>query len=224
MPSRIEPLITDCIYHVFNKTIDKKEILGEDFGDLMLKISSYYKSSKAKVSYSRLKEIDPIIRDQIFKRVYSRKFFRIEIFSYCLMSTHFHFLLKQKKDNGIAKFISDTLNAFTRTVNLITERKGPLFLTQFKAVRIKNEEQLIHVSRYIHLNPYSSGLVNNFDDLISYKWSSLKNYLLGEKSNLVDINYLLSIFNNDRKRYKKFIFDNADYQRNLDWIKHVENF
>jgi putative transposase len=65
------------------------------------------------------------------------------------------------------------------------KRKGHLFLGQFKAVRIETDEQLLHLTRYIHLNPYSSFVVKKSRGFNFYKWSSLPEYLNKTSSFLI---------------------------------------
>ena len=224
MPRRSEPLITGEIYHIFNKTIESKEIFNnKSAGNLMLVLLNYYKSLQATLSYSKLKLVDPQIREQILRKIRDKKSHKVEIYCFCLMPTHFHFLLKQKVNNGISKFIADIINSLTKTFNLINERTGPIFIPRFKSVRIRNEEQLKHVFRYIHLNPYSSQLVNDFESLKKYRFSSLIDYLKRYKiHNFVDRDFFLRLFNGNKNRLKKFIFDRADYQRSLETIKYIE--
>lgn len=50
-------------------------------------------------------------------------------------------------------------NSYTRFYNLRHERAGDLFQGVFKAVYVETEEQLIHLSRYIHLNPMASFII-----------------------------------------------------------------
>lgn len=71
----------------------------------------------------------------------------------------------------------DTINALTRFYNIGKKRKGPLFFPQFRSRQILTQEQLIHVSRYLHLNPYSAGLVKTLSQLETYQPSSLHQYL-----------------------------------------------
>lgn len=101
---------------------------------------------------------------------------QIEILGFCLMNNHYHFLLKQKTQNGISRFISNLQNGYAKYFNIKTERTGPLFQPMFQSVRIATDEQLLHVSRYIHLNP-STGYVVEINKLGEYPWSSLSCYL-----------------------------------------------
>ncbi|MBI2641202.1 transposase [Candidatus Roizmanbacteria bacterium] len=158
---------------------------------------------------------------KLLKKIAQIKYFRVEILAYCLMPTHFHFLIKQKKHNGISKFMADIVNSFTRYFNLRNERKGPLFLPRFKSVLVATDNQLMHVSRYIHLNPYSSGLIKNINSLNDYQWSSFGEYLLHEQK-LCNTKLVLSLFRGKENSYKKFIEDNADYQRSLEKLKYLK--
>ena len=103
--------------------------------------------------------------------------------------------------------------------NLKHKRIGPLFQSMFKAVRIETDDQLLHVSRYIHLNPSTSYIVD-IEKLSAFHWSSFPEYL-GERSSLfVNYEIILSLVGGKQK-YKDFIFDQAEYQRELDKIKHL---
>ena len=89
----------------------------------------------------------------------------------------------------------------------------------FKNVLVEREEQLLHLSRYIHLNPYSSRVVEELDDLYKYEWSSLTEYLGGSEDYFCDKEMIMSYFKTNES-YKKFVSDRADYQREL---KEIEN-
>jgi len=218
-------LSNEQYYHVFNKTIESKQIFTNNhLPSTFLEISRYYRSLKARLRFSDYKRLIDINKNLILKEILISAYFKVEILSYCLMQTHFHFLLKQLSENGISKFIGDTLNSFTRYFNIKFERKGPIFLPRFKAVLIKSEEQLKHVSRYIHLNPYSDGLIKSIDKLENYPWSSFKEYFPNSSQKLSNPDFILGLFNNDKLRYKKFVFDNADYQKSLEHIKHIDRW
>lgn len=72
------------------------------------------------------------------------------------MPNHFHLLIKQTEQNGISEFVGKFSNSYTKYYNTKHNRVGALLQGQLKAVLIESGEQLIHVSRYIHLNPTSS--------------------------------------------------------------------
>ena len=123
------------------------------------------------------------------------------------MPNHFHFLLEQKEDKGISKFLSNLQNSYTKFFNISHERDGSLFSDQFKAVRIETDEQLIHVSRYIHLNPHTGFVVKSLKELEEYPWSSFPDYLQTPRE-FVDTEFILSFFGNSQK-YIKFVSTNS---------------
>lgn len=225
MPIRTEALVRGGIYHVFNKTLDKLNVFENNNNAYSFtQRLKYYRSVKAKVSFSKLKNSNQDFQRKMWNDVFFKKYFKVEILVYCLMPNHFHFLLKQITGNGVTKFMSDILNSFTRYFNLKYERKGPAFLTQFKARAIKNEQVLIHVSRYIHLNPYLSGLVREPPDLKYYQFSSFKEYVYKTRSSLSETNLILSLFHYNRKRYKDFVLNQAEHQKTLEYAKHAEKW
>src|SRR5258706_16455772 len=97
----------------------------------------------------------------------------VEIIAYCFMLNHFHFLIRQIREGGITEFVSKISNSYTKYFNVKYERVGPLLQGEFQAVHIETDEQLIHVSRYIHLNPTVNFIAKTLDD---YPWSSFHEY------------------------------------------------
>jgi len=133
------------------------------------------------------------------------------------MPNHFHFLIRQSKENGISKFMSLISNSYTKYFNTKYKRVGPLLQGTFKAVLIESDELLVHVSRYIHLNPIISGLVKDLED---YRWSSYLEYIKPIDT-FCSINEILGFFTpNEREKYKKFVENQIDYGRKLEKIKH----
>lgn len=220
MPYRVVPIVTDEIYHVFNRGVAKMPIFSSSnhfyrFLDLI----NYYRFQDTPVSYSQFKEIEKDTRDRILGRLVKDNKKLIQILAFCLMDNHYHFLLKQVVDKGIAKFVSNLQNAYAKYFNVKSERIGPLFQPMFKSVRITTDEQLLHVSRYIHLNP-STGYLVEIKDLEKYPWSSLSSYLEGKaKYSFIDSDLILGLIS--KRKYKEFVYDQADYQRKLDRIKHL---
>ena len=81
---------------------------------------------------------------------------------------HLHLILRQLADNGISKFMANLSDSYVSCFNVKHKRKGPLFQGRFKAITVESDEQLIHLSRYIHLNPYTSYVVKTIPELFSY--------------------------------------------------------
>ena len=143
----------------------------------------------------------------------------VDIVCFVLMPNHFHMIVRQTYDNGITTFLRHTANSYTKFINTKHHRPGPLFQGEFKAVRIETNEQLLHVSRYIHLNPYVSSVVRK-EDLRSYPWSSFPAYLGNTALPYLTLGIVLDQFSS-RQPYDAFVFDHADYAKKLENIKHL---
>jgi len=209
-----EPLITGEIYHVFSKSIAGFIIFNNEteFSRTISAIK-YYKIVKpatrfalcvnAKNSDIQLNKFDK--NDNI-----------VDIIAYCIMPTHIHFVLKQAKDKGISTFMNNLLNSYTRYFNTKHKRKGPLWESRFKRILVKTDEQLLHLTRYIHLNPVTAYLVEK-----PHMWafSSYKEYLSNSSGNKI-CNYA-DILDIEPVDYKSFTEERILDQRELAKIKEL---
>jgi len=143
----------------------------------------------------------------------------VTIIAYCLMPNHFHLLLKQNITDGIRSAVSNIQLGYAKYLNKKYSKKGPVFMTRYQAVLITSEEQLIHTSRYIHLNPVSSGIIK-IEDLVGYPYTSLPYFLsrTTQDDNVISKREILAYFKSP-DAYHKFIYDQADYQKKLQLIK-----
>lgn len=221
MPGRKVPLVNNEIYHILNKGISLQPtfLIKRDYHRALQTIF-YYQNQKPPVKYSRFLSLSNKQREIILDNLKKQGLILVEIIAFCLMPNHFHFLLKQITDGGISKFIGNFTNSYTRYFNTKNKREGALFRGKFKAVRIESDEQLLHVSRYIHLNPYSSYVIKTLGELENYSYSSLPEYLQKLPNNFCQKEIILDQFKNINS-YKNFVFDQADYQRELENIKHL---
>jgi putative transposase len=84
--------------------------------------------------------------------------------AYCLMPNHYHLLLRQDSDTPISELMQDVFNRYAKALNKWAGRSGTLFEERFKAKHVDKEEYLMHLCRYIHLNPLKAGLVRSVDE------------------------------------------------------------
>lgn len=198
-------------YHVFNRGVEKRlTFLDKRDYRRFIETLYYYQFENPKTRFS-LRNRPSLIREGKGTNSLS-----VEIVCYCLMPNHFHLLLKQVVENGVSIFLSKIANSHTKYFNTKYKRIGPLFQGSFKGVRMEDEEQLNHVSRYIHLNPLIDYLV---EDLLKYEYSSYPEFL-GQKSEFCKSRYILDRFNSSSD-YAKFVLDQEDYGRT---IKQIERF
>ncbi|MBI2011759.1 transposase [Candidatus Daviesbacteria bacterium] len=208
MPYRTTPFVNQHFYHVYNRGSEKRRIF-EDRRDYQrfLKTLTYYQleGPKPKLShFFKYKNFNPLKAKKI-----------VDILAYCLMSNHFHLLLKQVKEGGISEMITKLSLSYTKYYNTKYDRVGPLFQGQFKAVLIESDEQLLHVSRYIHLNPIVSLLTKSLD---KFDWSSSHEYF-NRNDGICSKKDILSFFPSPRD-YQQFVLDQVDYGKHLEEIKH----
>ncbi|OGK45561.1 hypothetical protein A3I50_03535 [Candidatus Roizmanbacteria bacterium RIFCSPLOWO2_02_FULL_37_9] len=225
MPGRPHPLLTDYTYHVFNKTIDQKRLFEDkDLCQMFLNIIWHYRSTNSYLRFSNFKKLPEELRKPYAKKINDKRSFRISILAYCIMPTHYHFLLRQNQNTGISRFVSQIQNSFTRYFNRKHERSGPIFLQTFKSKPIISEEQLKHISRYVHLNPYSGRIITLIEDVREYPWSSFSDYISLSKAKLSEPENVLSFFKNNKERYRKFVLDNSAHQKMLEYCKYAEKW
>lgn len=210
MPGRLTPLVNGEYYHVYNRGSEKRDIYlkSRDY-ERFLETIHYYQFIGPKPKFSQFTKANLYQ----FKPIQANKL--VEIISYCLMPNHFHFLLRQLKDDGISIFMSQLCNSYTKYFNTKYNRIGPLLQGRFKSVLIENDEQLIHTSRYIHLNPVVSKLVARLEQ---YPWSSYFEYISNTKG-LCSTKEVLNFFPS-KEKYRKLLEDQIDYGTTLEIIKH----
>ena len=216
MPYRKTPLISGPYYHIFNRGIDRQPTFHtkRDY-ERALQTLSYYRPSTNSVKYSQFLKKPLDERQNILDSITDVPH-QVTIVAYCLMPNHFHLLLKQNEDSGISRFMSNFQNSYAKYFNVKHKRTGSLFDRQFKAVLIESENQLLHLTRYIHLNPYSSHAISK-EEIVTYPYSSLPEYLSGNYK-LSNPNQVIDI---NSKRYERFVLDHSDYQQRLESLKHL---
>ena len=97
--------------------------------------------------------------------------FRLETHAFCLMSNHYH-LLVRTPDAGLGRAMRHLNGVYTQRVNRLAERDGPLFRGRYRAILVDNQTYQLRVSRYIHLNPVGARLVDSPQDYVhsSYRY------------------------------------------------------
>jgi putative transposase len=97
----------------------------------------------------------------------------LDIVAYCLMPNHYHLLVYLKTDN-LSSLIQPFSLAYTKAINKRYGRVGSLFQGRFQGIHVDKNEYLLHLSRYIHLNPVSAGIAKKSED---WEFSSYPEYV-----------------------------------------------
>lgn len=221
MPYRTIPLVKGEYYHVYNRGVAFQNVFRNkrDYERFLLCLH-YYQFSTVPIRLSKFLQIQQAEREVIFKKITASSNDKIvDVVAYCLMPNHFHFLLKQNTEDGISRFLRLTVNSYARYFNTKYKRVGSLFQGMFKVVHVETDEQLLHLSRYIHLNPLVSYLVKE-QDFLAYPWSSLQEYTKGAAI-ISNPKPILENFSGNQD-YRDFVLDQAGYGRELEKIKHLK--
>lgn len=210
MPYRSIHFVNQSFYHTFNRGVEKRQIFSseKDF-ERFLQTIYYYQFSGPKPRFST------------HKRFHAKDFYKnpkiVEIICYCLMPNHFHLLIRQLKTGGLQEFVRKSINSYTKYYNVKYKRIGPLCQGEFKATTVETDEQLLHLSRYIHLNPYVSDLVKDPKD---YNYSSYP-YFIGLKEDSISVKEPILNYFRKPGDYKAFVSDHQSYAKELERIKHL---
>lgn len=211
MASKPRLFDTNLFYHVFNCGVGKRKIFtsAKDY-QRFFGVCLFYLYDQ-RLSFSEFQRLVPGARE-VYLQANPRNLqtLRVRILSYCLMPNHFHFLIRQARENGISIFLSDIQNSYTKYFNIKNERIGNLLQGPFKFKEITDDESVLQVSRYIHLNPLASSKANangSLKEPEDYLYSSYCEWFKPDKSGLVDKEQLLEwleIVGGIRK-YKEFV-------------------
>ncbi len=104
------------------------------------------------------------------------------LYGYCLMSNHFHLLLRPIEAT-ISRIVQSLLVSHTQRYHRHHRSGGHVWQGRFKSPVIQDDEHLLTVLRYIEANPLRAQLVERADD---YPWSSYRVHGAGQKDELVD--------------------------------------
>lgn len=218
---RADPLETGEVYHVMNKSIADFKIFHTANDYLRMKqMMRYFQIRDVLPKFSQFRELKWVQDkgfDDAFLEMTEGSKCHIQILAYCLMPTHVHVIAKQLAKNGISIFMANLLNSYARFFNTKHKRVGPLWVGRFKSVLVKTDEQALHLTRYIHLNPTSAGLVTKPNDWL---WSSYQEYIEPEETDHPICQFKDTV-NIKPDAYQEFTNDHVDYQRDLAIIKKL---
>lgn len=199
MPSRntVRRDAPDCYYHIYARGASKDTVFRED-------------SDKEYFLYllSRHLSVRPVTSKQGYTYTHLRG--RVELVSYCLMGNHFHLLAYQAERGALSELMKSVLLAYVVYFNRKYKRSGSLFESRYKSSLINKDAYLLHVSRYIHLNPRSWKY---------FPYSSLGYIRKASEPEWLQTEKLLSQ-HASREAYLEFVQDYEDHKRILDELKH----
>ncbi|OGE00224.1 hypothetical protein A3J17_03730 [Candidatus Curtissbacteria bacterium RIFCSPLOWO2_02_FULL_40_11] len=195
MPSKnvIKQYVEDGFYHIYNRGVEKRVIFenNQDYKVFLNYLKIYLlPPTEPKERKITIKNYTFIAPGKPLKN-YNEK---IDLLAYCLMPNHFHLLIKQKGKMTIEKFMRSLSTKYSTYFNKKYDRVGSLFQGPYKAVLVNNDEQLLHLSRYIHLNPVK-------DSPLHMAYSSYADYLDLRQTSWVNKKTILSFFKSTQNKH-----------------------
>ena len=214
---RKDGLVTNQAYHIFTRSIADYKIFNDtqDYAR-MLQLLQFFSLDEPPSKFSVFLQLEIIQHNGFqayFNKIAQSQKRLISIIAYCLMPTHLHLILKQQSNNGISQSMRKALDSYSRFFNVRHKRKGPLWEGRFQSRLVKSDEQLLHLSRYIHLNPVTANLVEKPEE---WEYSSYSEYISRRELPVCQFDDLISI---NPKSYQIFVDGRKDYQRELAKLK-----
>ena len=111
----------------------------------------------------------------------------VEVWAYCMMPNHVHFVIVPKESDGISRFMQHSHRRYARQINQREDWRGHLWQERYFSVPM--DERHLHAAvRYIELNPVKAGLCESAED---WRWSSARAHAKGEDDALVTVRPML---------------------------------
>lgn len=186
MPYRKESFYPGAYYHLYNRGVNREKIFFERENYLFF-----------------LRQL--------------RKYFKrelVSIIAYCLMPNHYHLII-YLNTNNLANIMQRFTLSYSKAINKRYSRVGALFQGPFKAIQVDRNEYLIHLSRYIHLNPVEANIINKAED---WEFSSYRDYIGIRKGTLIAPDIVLTQFNS-RNDYEQFV--KKYEEKDIEFIRHL---
>jgi REP element-mobilizing transposase RayT len=146
MPYRSLSIEPEHFYHLYNRGNNREPIFfePENYSFFLQRFVKYFPTDKA------------------------------EIHAYCLLPNHFHLLVQLLSELDYSSRMQHFGISFSKSINTRYGRVGHLFQGRFKVKHVDSTEYLLHLSRYIHLNPCFARLVEKAED---WEFSSYRDYV-----------------------------------------------
>lgn len=142
MPTKnaIKVYAGDSYYHIYSRGVNKETIFRteQDYGVFISLFKRY---------------LSPHVQKNDKRMPYPNYHTDLQLISYALMPNHFHLFVYQDDPRTIEKFMRSLITSYSMYFNKQHKRVGHVFQGRYLALRINNDAQFRHITRYIHLNP-----------------------------------------------------------------------
>jgi REP element-mobilizing transposase RayT len=133
---------------------------------------------------------------------------RATVYAWALMTNHAHILFKSGKQ-GISAVMRKQLTWYAQYFNRRHRRSGHLFENRYKSILCDEDNYLLALIRYIHLNPLRAGMAETLEELDRYPWSGHSAVIGKRECSWMDVDYVLLQFNDTKRKarnsYRRFV-------------------
>ncbi len=121
------------------------------------------------------------------------------IHCYVLMTNHYHLIIETPEAN-LSKAMHFINGSYTNYINCKRKRSGHLFQGRYKAILVARDNYLLELSRYIHLNPVRTQMIQRPEE---YTYSSYKAYTSRKREKLLTNDLILGMMSSHKAEGKK---------------------
>jgi len=133
---------------------------------------------------------------------------KCSVYAWVIMENHVHLLFKSGQQ-GISVAMRKLLTWYAQYFNRRHHRTGHLFENRYKSILCDEDNYLLALVRYIHLNPVRAKIVTTLKELDRYPWSGHSTVMGNGRQPWMDTVYVLSQFGVRKKAarnaYHRFV-------------------
>ncbi len=191
-------------YHIYNRGVDKRVIFLDD--------DDHRRFLQSMTEFNVVEPIGSIYEKTIADKTglvgrhasnKAKEAKLVDFIAYCLNPNHYHFILEQKIEDGIEKFMHRLGTGYSKYFNHKYKRSGALFQNRFQSIHVDSNEYLLHLSVYVNLNDRLHPDFGRAASKIKKVWSSWEEYRCQNDINFCRQNIILDQFKN-QKEYAEF--------------------
>ncbi len=219
-PNQVKTYVANGYYHAYNRGVEKRDIFidDQDYRVFLSFLKSYLSPESGAKSPHPIEETtgSRLVRVRPLKSFFGE----VSLLAYCLIPNHFHLLVWQSHPHGMAKFIQALCTSYSMYFNKKYKRVGTLFQGPYKAALVDTDTYLLHLTRYIHLNPLELLTGSRPVKAVAYPYSSYAHFLGRKKAIWLHPEPVLEFFRTARRTsfadflsYESFVEDFTDDPR-----------
>ena len=180
MPRQARLDVPGALHHIMVRGIDKSNI---------------FRDTKDKAQF--LERLGQNVQDA-----------KCSVYAWVLMDNHVHILFRSGQ-SGISAVMRKLLTWYAQYFNRRHRRRGHLFENRYKSILCDEDNYLLSLVRYIHLNPVRARIIQTMTEMDKYPWSGHRSIIEKAKYPWMDTATVLAQFGGTKrktiKEYRRFI-------------------